>query len=232
MYRVSRGGDLRLLTTVKLALGPDAEAYDPVARRLYVGYGGGAADRNYGEVGIINVLTDKHVGDIRTRAHPGTILVGQPGRTLFITVPKTHQISQIDAHSGRIVATWTSKAGSPVSLALDRKHDRLFVGTRNPAAIEVFDSRTHRFITSLPSVGLMDGLFYDTGHDRIYASGGEGYVAVYRQLSPNRYLEIAQIPTGPTARTSLWVRTLDRYYVAVPADGGRGAKILVFQPAP
>ena len=232
VYRVYRGGDLHLLTAVKLALGPDAEAYDPVTQQLYVGYGGAAAGMKTGEVGIINAVTDRHVGDIRTTAHPGTILVGQPGRTLFITVPKTHQISQIDARTGRIAATWLSKSGIPVSLALDRRDHRLFVGMRNPAGIEVFDSRTHRFVASLPSVGLMDGLFYDALHHRIYASGGQGYVAVYRQLSPNRYLEIAKIPTGPNARTSLWVRQLDRYYVAVPESGARGARVLVFQPAP
>lgn len=229
-YRVYRGGNLKLLATVKLGLGPDAEAYDPVTHLLYVGYGGAVAGENYGKVGIINAVTNTHVGDIRTSAHPGTILVAQPGRTLFITVPKTHQISQIDARSGRIVATWQSKAGVPVSLALDRKYHRLFVGTRKPAGIEVFDSRTHRFIAGLSSVGLMDGLFYDARHQRIYASGGQGYVAVYRQLSPNRYAEIARVPTGPIARTSLWVRALDRYYVAVPAGGGRVARMLVFQP--
>lgn len=230
--RVYRGSDWRLLSTVKLDLGPDAEAYDPATRRLYVGYGGEDAGKNYGEIGIINAVTDTHMGDIRTSAHPGTILVAQPGRTFFITVPKTHEISQIEARSGRIVATWKSETGSPVSLALDRRHARLFVGTRNPAQIEVFDSQTHRLITILPSVGLMDGLFYDALHHRIYASGGQGYVAVYRQLSPNRYLEIAKIPTGPNARTSLWVRQLDRYYVAVPESGARGARVLVFQPAP
>jgi hypothetical protein len=112
------------------------------------------------------------------------------------------------------------------------KRGRLFVGMRNPAAIEVFDSRTHRFIVSLRSVGLMDGLFYDALHHRIYASGGQGYAAVYQQSSPNRYLEIAKVPTGPNARTSLWVRQLDRYYVAVPAGDGRGARVLVFQPTP
>ena len=229
---VYQGSDLRLIAAIRLDLGPDAEAYDSVTRRLYVGYGGGAARKPYGEVGIINAVTDRHVGDIRTSAHPGTILVGQPGRTLFITVPKTHQISQIDARTGRIVASWLSKAGSPVSLALDRHDHRLFVGTRNPATIEVFDSRTHRFIVSLPSVGLMDGLFYDALHHRIYASGGQGYVAVYRQWSADRYAQIASVPTGANARTSLWVRPLDRYYVAVPAGGGRGARVLVFQPVP
>lgn len=230
--KVYRGSDLRRLATVKLDLGPDAEAYDPSTRRLYVGYGGEDAGKSYGEVGIIHAATDTHLGDIRTAAHPGAILVGEPGRTLFITVPKAHEIAQIDARTGRIVATWKSGAGSPVSLALDRRQGRLFVGTRDPAAVEVFDSRSHRLITSLPSVGLMDGLFYDARHDRIYASGGEGYVAVYRQLSANRYAEIAKVPTAANARTSLWVPQLDRYYVAVPPDGSQGARILVFEPIP
>ena len=35
--RVYGGSDLRLLTTIPLDLGPDAEAYDPVTRQLYVG---------------------------------------------------------------------------------------------------------------------------------------------------------------------------------------------------
>lgn len=230
--RVYEGANLRLLTTVKLALGPDAEAYDPVTGLLYVGYGGGAAGVRHGEVGIINAVTDRHVGDIRTSAHPGTILVGRPGHTLFITVPRTHQISRIDARTGRIGMTWLSRAGIPVSLALDRTDHRLFVGMRNPAGIEVFDSRTGGLVASLPSVGLMDGLFYDALHHRIYASGGQGYVAVYRQFSANHYGEIAKVPTGPNARTSLWVKRLDRYYVAVPAGRGRGARILVFHPEP
>lgn len=230
--KVYRGARLQLLSAVKLDLGPDAEAYDPSTGLIYVGYGGEDAGKSYGEVGIISAVTDTHVGDIRTHAHPGAILVGQPGRSLFITVPKTQEISRIDAPSGRIVATWKAGAGSPVSLALDHSHGRLFVGTRKPAEVEVFDSGTHRLITALPSVGLMDGLFYDALHHRIYASGGEGYVAVYRQMSADRYAQIAKVPTAPNARTSLWVAQLDRYYVAVPSDGSQGARILVFQPVP
>lgn len=230
--RVYRGSDLRLLTTVPLDLGPDAEDYDPTTRRLYVGYGGEDAGKSYGELGIIDAVSDKHIGDIRIAAHPGAILVGRPGRTIYITVPKTQEISQIDASTGRIDATWKSKEGSPVSLAFDASGDRLFVGTRKPAEVEVFDASSHRWIGSLPSVGLMDGLFYDAAHRRIYASGGDGEVAVYQQLSADRYQQLASVPTGPNARTSLWVARLSRYFVAVPAGAGRRAELLDFEPSP
>jgi DNA-binding beta-propeller fold protein YncE len=229
--KVYRGVDLRLLTTIPLDLGPDAEAYDPAARRVYVGYGGEDAGKSYGEVGIIDAVSDKHIGDIRTSAHPGAILVGHPGKTVYITVPKTQEVSQIDASTGHIVATWKSKEGSPVSLAYDPSRHRLFVGTRKPAEVEVFDSQSHRWIASLPSVGLMDGLFYDATHRRIYASGGDGYVAVYQQKSADRYEELANVPTGPNGRTSLWVGPLDRYFVAVPA-ADHGAELLAFEPSP
>lgn len=230
--KVYRGSDLRLLATIPLDLGPDAETYDPATRRLYVGYGGEDAGKSYGEVGIIDAVSDRHIGDIRTSAHPGAILDGRPGQSIYITVPKTQEVSQIDARTGRIVATWKSQEGSPVSLAYDGSRGRLFVGTRNPAQVEVFDARSHRWITSLPSVGLMDGLFYDAAHHRIYASGGEGYVAVYRQLSADRYEEIAKVPTGANARTSLWVARLNQFYVAVPAGAGQGAEVLDFEPSP
>jgi DNA-binding beta-propeller fold protein YncE len=229
---VYRGSDLRVLTTIPLDLGPDAEAYDPATKRVYVGYGGEDAGKSYGEVGIIDAVSDEHIGDIRTSAHPGAILVGHPGRTIYITVPKIQEVSQIDASTGRIVATWKSREGSPVSLAYDPSRDRLFVGTRNPAEVEVFDARSHRWIASLPSVGLMDGLFYDATHRRIYASGGDGYVAVYQQKSADRYEELAKVQTGPNGRTSLWVGRLNRYFVAIPAGADHGAELLAFEPSP
>ena len=228
--RVYRGSDLAPLATIPLDLGPDAEAYDSATERLYVGYGGEDAGKTYGQVGVIDAPSDRHVGDIRTSAHPGGILVARPGRTLFITVPKTQQVAQIDTRTDRIVASWKARAGSPVSLALDRARHRLFVGTRNPAEVQVYDARSHRWIASLPSVGIMDGLYYDSRHRRIYASGGEGYVAVYRQWSADRYDRLGDVATGPNARTSLWVPQLNRYYVAVPAGGGHGAEVLEYQP--
>lgn len=229
---VFRGSDLHRIAAIPLDLGPDAVAYDPATKRLYVGYGGEDAGKNYGEVGIIDAATDKHIGDIRTDAHPGAILVAQPGRTIFITVPKTREVAEIDARTGHIVAKWQTAAQVPVSLALDETRHRLFVGARNPPQLEVFDSQSHRFIASLPSVGLMDGLWYDAARRRLYASGGEGFVDVYQQLGADRYKLVAKIPTGPMARTSLFVPALNRFYAAVPANDHHDAEIRVYQPQP
>lgn len=227
--KVYRGSDLKLIADIKLDLGPDHVAYDPVTKRLYVCYGGEDAGKNYGQVGIINAVTDQHIGDIRTDAHPAAIVLERTGRTIFITVAKTNEVAVIDARKRQIISKWAAKAGDPVALALDEAHHRLFVGARNPPRVVVFDSQSHKFIASLPSVGLMDDMFFDAARHRIYVSGGEGFIEVYQEIDPDHYKEIAKIPTGPIARTSLFVPELDRYYVAVPANSHQGAEIRVYE---
>lgn len=228
--RVYRGSDLKLIGTIALDLGPDHEAYDPVRKQLYVGYGGEDAGKDYGQLGIIGAAANKHAGDVRTDAHPGAIIIEQPGRTVLITNPKVREIAVIDEQARAVTSKWTVPEQLPVALALDHAHQRLFVGTRQPPQLLVFDESSHKLITSLPSVGLMDDLYFDEARRRIYASGGEGFVSVYQQLDPDHYKEIAKVSTGPVARTSLLVPEFDRYYVAVPAAGDRAAQIQVYQP--
>jgi len=230
--KVYRGSDLRLLNTIPLDLGPDHEAYDPVRKALYVGYGGEDAGRNYGELGIIDTVANKHTGDVRTDAHPGAVIIENPGKTVLVTNPKAQEIAVVDEKARAVTAKWVIPEQLPVALALDQASKRLFVGTRKPPLLLVFDEASHKLITTLPSVGLMDDMYFDAHRRRIYVSGGEGFVFIYQQLDPDHYKEIAKIQTGATARTSLLVPEFNRYYVAVPAAQNRGAEIQVYEPRP
>ena len=57
-------------------------------------------------------------------------------------------------------------------------------------------------------------------------------MAVYRQSGADHYEQRAKIATGQNGRTSLWAWQLDRYYVALPADTGHPAEVMIYQPAP
>ena len=230
--KVFSGQDLRLLAAVALDRGPDHEAYDSVTNQLYVGYGGEDAGKDYGELAIIAVASDRHVGDIRTDAHPGAVIIDTPGQTLLLTMPKSREIAMADQKTRTITEKWQIPEQLPVALALDAAGGRLFVGTRQPPSLLVFDLRSHQLIASLPSVGVMDDLYFDAARRRVYASGGEGFIAVYQQRDPDHYSEIGRIATGPAARTSLWVPELNRYYVAVPASDSHPAEIRVYEPQP
>lgn len=231
--KIFRGDTLGLITSVKLALGADLMDYDAAAKRLYVGYGGKDAGQDYGEVGILDATKGTHLGDIKMDAHPGSILVEKTGPRLFVSVPEINQVAVVERKSGAVIAKWpVTDAKQPVSLALDEAGRRLFVGTRNPPRVIALDAESGKAVASLPSVGVIDGMFWDGERKRIYVSGGEGFVDVYQQRDADHYDSVASIPTRSIARTSLFVPELKRLYVAVPRNEQENAEIRVYEAQP
>jgi hypothetical protein len=124
-------------------------------------------------------------------------------------------------------------------MALDRTRHRLFVGTRIPPEMTVYDSLSGKEIQSLPGPETMDGVHYDANRKRIYMTGGRwygppdaspGWVYVYQQKDLDHYDLISKIKTRPGSGTSLLVPQLNRFYVASQAIGDQEAAILVFEP--
>jgi DNA-binding beta-propeller fold protein YncE len=236
MVRVYRSDTLELLDSIKLELGPNRVAYDPVKKLLYVGYGGKDAGKDYGEVGIIDATTDKVVGDVRVEAHPSELLLNKSGETLFVFVSVTSKIQKIDTKKREVIATWPVSSERPGDGAFDESSERLFLGTHTPPEMIAMDSRSGKEIATLPTVDGMDGVYYDAARKRIYISGGRGLdvgsVFVYQQKDADHYEQIDKIPTQPGAGTSFWCPDLNRYYVAAAAHDKQPASILVFEPAP
>ncbi len=236
MLRVFRGDTLDLLDAIKLDLGPNRVAYDPHRKLLYVGYGGKDAGKDYGEVGIIDANTDKHVGDVKVEAHPAELLLDASGNTLFVFVSAASKVQVVDTKKREVVSTWPVSSQRNGDGAFDEKTHRLFIGTRTPPRMIVMDSQTGKEIANLPTVEGMDGVYFDPRLKRIYISGGRdfdvGYIFAYQQKDADHYETIGKIPTKSGAGTSFWSPELNRYYVAAPAHDKEEAAILVFEPEP
>ncbi len=236
MLRVFRGDTLDLLDAIKLDLGPNRVAYDPHRKLLYVGYGGKDAGKDYGEVGIIDANTDKHVGDVKVEAHPAELLLDASGNTLFVFVSAASKVQVVDTNKREVVSTWPVSSQRNGDGAFEETRQRLFIGTRTRPQMIVMDSQTGKEIANLPTVDGMDGVYFDTAHKRIYVSGGRdydvGYVFAYQQKDADHYETIGKIPTKPGAGTSFWSPELNRYYVAAPAHDKEEAAILVYEPEP
>ena len=236
MLRVFRGDTLDLLDEIKLDLGPNRVVYDPHTQLLYVGYGGKDAGKDYGEVGIIDAKTDKHVGDIKVDAHPSELLLDSSGKTLFVFISAASKVQVVDTAKKEVVSTWPVSSQRNGDGALDEKTHHLFIGTRTPPQMIVMDSQTGKEVAALPTVEGMDGVYFDAAHKRVYISGGRdqgvGYVFAYQQKDPDHYETVGKIQTRPGAGTSFWSPELSRYYVAAPANDHEGAAILVFAPKP
>jgi hypothetical protein len=78
-------------------------------------------------------------------------------------------------------------------------------------------------------VGDPDDLFYEALRNRLYVSGGEGYVDVVQAGSDGEFSRIARVATASGARTALFVGDQSRLYLAVPHRGSQRAEIRVFE---
>jgi DNA-binding beta-propeller fold protein YncE len=236
MLRVFRGDTLDLLDAIKLDLGPNRVAYDPHTKLLYVGYGGKDAGKDYGEVGIIDAKTDKHLGDVKVEAHPAELLLDKSGNTLFAFISTASKIQVVDTKKREVVSTWLVSSQRNGDGAFDEKNHRLLIGTRTPPQMIALDSQTGKEVANLPTVEGMDGVYFDAAHKRVYVSGGRdydvGYVFAYQQRDADHYETIGKVATKSGAGTSFWSPELNRYYVGAPAHDNEEAAILVFAPQP
>ena len=236
MLRVFRGDTLDLQDTIKLDIGPNRVTYETHTQLLYVGYGGKDAGKDYGEVGIVDAKTDKHVGDIKVEAHPSELQLDQSGKTLFVFVSIASKVQVVDTKKREVIWTWPVSSQRNGDGAFDEKTHRLLIGTRTPPQMIAMDSATGKEMAQLPTVEGMDGVYFDATLKRVYISGGRdfdvGYIFVYQQKDADHYETLAKIPTKPGAGTSFWSPELNRYYVAAPAHESEEAAILVFEPEP
>jgi len=227
------GTTLSLLRTDHVSVGADAIGYDPRSRYLYVGSGGIDAGKEAGDLTVFSARTGAQISAMVTDAHAGGSVVEERGSHLFVLVPEKAEVLVLDRKSRAMEAKWTIPGiQKNVAVDLDEKDHRLFLGVRTPASLVVLDSRSGAVIVSIPTVGTLDGLSYDSATRRIYTSGGEGFVDVTRQVDADHYERIARIPTGSNARTSVFVPQWRRLYVAVPRDKNRNAELRVFEAVP
>jgi hypothetical protein len=200
---------------------------------MYVGSGGGDADKEQGDLTVFNVANGAQVAALVTDAHAGGSIVEGHGERVFVLVPEKAEVVVLNRKTRAQVAKWAIPGiQKDVAIALDEKGHRLFLGVRTPASIVVLDSDSGAVIAAVPTVATLDGLSFDSATRRIYTSGGEGFVDVTQQIDANHYERIARISTGPIARTSVFVPEWHKLYVAVPRDKERGAELRVFDVVP
>jgi len=234
MVRVLRGDTLQLLDFIQLEPGPNRIVYDPNYKLVYVGYGGKDAGKSYGEVGVIDAKTDKHIEDIKVAAHPSELLLDKLGTTLFVFISVASQLQVVDTGKHKVLSTWQITGQRPGDAAFNESTSRLFIGTRNPAELIVMDSKSGKEVAHFPTPEGQDGVYFDAVRKRVYVSGGrelpKGFVYIYQQKDVDRYEIVGKLSTRGGAGTSFWSPELNRYYVAAPANDKEEATILVYAP--
>jgi DNA-binding beta-propeller fold protein YncE len=221
--RVFDGNSYALLKTIDYGDDADNLRYDAEHKRIYVGYGGGA-------LGEFDSDGNK-IADIKLDAHPESFQLEKDSPRIYVNLPGARKVAVVDREKHTVTATWgTGMVFSNYPMALDESDHRLFVVTRLPARLLVFDTNTGKISQKLPAVGDCDDVFYDKTRKRIYASGGDGEISVFEQKDPDHYTELSRIATVKGARTSFFSPELDRLFLAVRREGSQSAAVQVFAP--
>src|SRR5579863_1423391 len=136
------GTSFDLITSIDFGDDVDNLRYDAAEKRLYVGYG----DEKTGAIGMVDAATDKRLDDeFKLGAHPESFQLSASGPSIYVNVPDLKQIAVINRRS-HSVTRWQLTFESNFPMALDEPDHRLFVATRTPPQLAVFDTSSGRMV--------------------------------------------------------------------------------------
>ena len=212
---------LRRLSRIEGLDDADNVRLDAANGKVYVGYGHALA--------AIDAKSGKLLERIELAGHPESFQLESPGTGIFVNVPSAAQIAVVDRSKKKVVGNWSigeKRANFP--MALDEADHRLFVATRKPASLLVFDTQAGARTADLPIAGDADDLFYDAKRRRLYVICGDGVINIVQQTDADHYERAGEVRTVRGARTGLFVPSRDALFVAVLVHAGGPAEIRVY----
>jgi DNA-binding beta-propeller fold protein YncE len=222
------------LGEVKVSIDADSLAYDPATSYVYVVSGGREAHTPYSLISVIDTNNAKKIRDIKIDSnHIEALVLETSGPRMFMNITGKNVVGVMDRDKAALTTSWPLPAGDKLNVAMcfDEANHRLFVVTRNPGKLVVFNSDSGKVIADIPAVGLVDDAVYDAQHKRLYLAGDQ-FIDVFEQKDPDHYALLAKIPGSFRAKTGILVPELNRYYLAVPHHAGKEAEVRVYDIQP
>jgi DNA-binding beta-propeller fold protein YncE len=220
---VFNGQDYKLLKSLPF---PDADnvRYQPGTRRVYVGH----AEKS---LAVLDAKTLEVLAEIKVPGQPESFQLETGRPRLYLNVPSVGEVVVIATDKDEVLTRYKlQSAGSNYPMALDEAGRRVFVGCRKKPMLIVLDADSGKEVAAVAIPGDTDDVFFDAKRKRLYASCGEGFIAVVGQGEKDHYELTEKIATVKGARTSLFDAETGRLYLVVPRQEGKdGSEIQVYQ---
>ena len=118
----------------------------------------------------------------------------------YINLEDKSEVAVVDTKAMKLLTKYSvAPGGSPVGMAMDREHRRLFIGCRDPQKMIVMDADTGKVLADLPIGAGVDATKFDGGD--AFASCRDGTLTVVRETSPGKFEVVQTVQTKPGART-------------------------------
>jgi hypothetical protein len=187
----------RVLGKIKAVKDADGIIYDSASNKVLVVSGDGE----------VLIPISPEVDPTSGKADPAINLGGEPeflatdgqGR-VFVNLMNKNEVAVVDVKKNVVTAHWpVAPGGSPVGMAIDREHGRLFIGCRNPQKLIVMNATDGRVLADLPIGAGVDAVQYDDGY--ALASCGDGTLTVVREQASGKFEIVQTLTTARGART-------------------------------
>ena len=111
-------------------------------------------------------------------------------------------VMTIDTKTNEIKDKWpVAPEGTPVALAIDRQHRRIFSVGRGPQFLIMMDADSGKVLQSFPVTSGVDAAVFEPSTGLLYVSTREGFVHVYHEDSPDKLSEAGKVTTEFGAKT-------------------------------
>jgi DNA-binding beta-propeller fold protein YncE len=182
----------------KIAAMPDADGaiYDEATHSVLVSAGDSEA-----------LLTLRADVDVKAGKIDAPILLGGKPEFLasdgkgiaYVNLEDKDVVVKVDLRARKVVARWpVAPGGTPVGMAIDREHGRLYVGCRKPAVMVVMSTEDGKVLGSAAIGAGVDATAFGDGE--AFASCRDGSLSVMRERE-GRFVVEQVLKTGERAGT-------------------------------
>ena len=214
----------KAVKTIKFADDCDNVRYNPKTQLVYVAH----AENS---LGVVSAKTNAVKADVKLPASAEAFVLEAGRPRAYIAAPSPCQVIVIDTDKNEVVTSYPVKAaGGAHPIALDEAAHRVYLGCRKEPKVVILDTESGKEVGETVIPGDVDDLFLDAARKRVYASCGEGFLAVLKVTDADKVEVVEKVPTAKGARTCLYVPGTGKLYLAVPRQEGKdGPEVRVYQ---
>ncbi len=224
LFNAFDGDSYKIVKTIRFKDDADNVRYAPDTHRVYVAH----AEKMLGVVDAMSYdlradikLPDTAEGFQKEAKHP----------RMYVNCPGANAVAVIDTDKNEVVSTFpTVMATAGYPLALDEANRRLYIGCRKKPMVVAMDAESGKEIAGAEIAGGVDDLWLDAGRKRLFASCGDGQLAVLKVADADHVELLEKVETPKGAKTCAYVPETGRLYLAVPRQEGKeGPEIRIYQ---
>jgi DNA-binding beta-propeller fold protein YncE len=148
------GAAYNLITTIDYNADVDNLRYDAPTKRVYVGYG----DEENAAIGVVDAATNQRLDEVyKIGAHPESYQLEKSGPNIFVNLEDLKQVGVINRTTKQLTK-WElpNKFEENFPMALDEPDHRLFVVTRTPPRLVVYDTNSGQAVATEACVADVD----------------------------------------------------------------------------